>query len=130
MSRELTSLSLIAINLSLTAAPLSFNFFLGGFLDSGLLHFRVPSGLYFGVEVLPGVTLFLSNAFIAPEAIVVLIDSNLIESISNVLSVKESTIVMSLDTSATVLRTSLGFGLCENDLNWLVTSFCLLHKEI
>ena len=87
VSRELTSLSLIAINLSLAAAPLSFNFFLGGFVDSGLLHFRVPSGLRFGVEVLPGVTLFLSNAFIAPEAIVVLIDSNSIESISNVLSV-------------------------------------------
>ena len=69
MSREITSLSLIAINLSLTAALLSFNFFLGGFVDSGLLHFGVQSGLRFGVEVLPGVTSFLSNAFIAPKAI-------------------------------------------------------------
>ena len=74
-----------------------------GFVDSGLLCFGVPSGLHFGVEVLPGVTSFLSNAFIAPEPIVVLIDSNSIESISNVLSVNESTIVMSLYTSATVL---------------------------
>ena len=116
MSRELTSLFLIAINFSLAAAPLSFNFSFIGFVDSGLLCFEVPSGLCLGVEVLPGVTLFLSNAFIAPEAIVVLIDSNSIESISNVLSVNESTIVMSLDTSATVLYTSLGFGLYENDL--------------
>ena len=116
MSRELTSLSLIAINLSLTAALLNFNFFFGGFVDSGLLCFEVPSGLCLGVELLPGVTSFLSSAFIAPEAIVVLIDSNSIESISNVLSVKESKIVMSLITSATVLYTSLGFGLCENYL--------------
>ena len=113
MSRELTSLSLITINLSLTAALLNLNFFLGGLVDLGYLHFGVPSGLRFGVEVLPGVTSFLRSAFIASEAIVVLIDSNLIESISNVLSVQESTVVMSLDTSATVLYTSLGFRLCE-----------------
>ena len=69
-----------------------------------------------GVEVLPGVTSFLRSAFIALQATVVLIDSNLIESTSNVLSAHESTIVMSLDTSATVLYTSLGFGLCVNDL--------------
>ena len=59
MSRELTSLSLIAIYLSLAAAQLNFNFFLGGFVDPGLLHFGVPSGLRFGVEVIPGITSFL-----------------------------------------------------------------------
>ena len=62
MSRELTSLSLIAINLSLAATPLNFNFFLGELVDSGLLRFGVPSGLHFGVEDLPGVTSFLRSA--------------------------------------------------------------------
>ena len=57
VSRELTSLSPIAINLSLTAALLNFNFFLGGLVDSRFVCFGVPAGLLcFGVEVLPGVT--------------------------------------------------------------------------
>ena len=105
--RELTLLSCIAINLSLTVAPLNFNFFLGRLLDLGFVHSGVAAGLLcFGVEVLLGVTSFLRSAFIASKAIVVLIDSNLIESISNVLSTNESTIVMSLNTSTTVLYTS------------------------
>ena len=41
VSKELTSLSLIAIKLSLTAAPLHFNFFLGGLVDSGFIRFGV-----------------------------------------------------------------------------------------
>ena len=92
VSRELTSLSLIVINLSLTAAPLNFNFFLGGGLALRLPCFGVDvlprvilDVLCFGVDVLPGVTSFLRSAFIAPKAMVVLIDSRSIESISNIL---------------------------------------------
>ena len=52
VSRELTSLSHIAINLSLAAAPLNFNFFLGGLLDLGFVHFGVAAGLLcFGVDI-------------------------------------------------------------------------------
>ena len=124
VSRELTSLSLIAINLSLTAAPLNFNFFLGGGLALGLPHFGVDvlpgvisDLLCSGVDIFPGVTSFLRTTFIAPKATVVLIDSGSIESISNVLSNNKATIGISLNTSATVLYTAFGFGLCENDLN-------------
>ena len=133
MSRELMLLSVIAINLSLAAAPLNFNFFLGGGLALGLPHFGVDvlpgvilDLLCFGVDVLPGVTLFWRSAFIAPKAMVVLIDYRSIESIFNVLSDNESTIVMSLDTSATVLYTAFGFGICENDL---VSHFFLLVAQ-
>ena len=42
VSRELLSLSLIAINLSLAAEPLNLNFFLGGLVDLGLLCFGAP----------------------------------------------------------------------------------------
>ena len=107
MSRELTSLSLMAITFSLTAALLNFNFFFFvvlGSTVSGLLHF--------GVDVLPGVTALIS-AFIAPDAIVVLMESN---SNSSALSDKESTIVMSAETSLNDLNPSFGFRLCENDL--------------
>ena len=103
----LRELSLIAIHLFLATAPLNFSFFFSGGLASGFQCL--------GVDVLPGVTSFLST-FIAPKAIVVLIDSRSIESMSNVLSYNKSTTVMSLDTSATILYTSFGFGICENDL--------------
>ena len=72
--------------------------------------------LRFGVDVLPGVTSFLRSAFIPPKAMVVLIDFRSIESISNVLFDNDSTIVMSPNTSATVLYTVHSFGLCEKDL--------------
>ena len=120
VSGELMSLSLIAINLSLAVAPLNFNFFLGGRLTLGFQCF--------GVDVLPGVTSFLKSAFIAQEAIIVLIDSRSIESMSNVLSNNKSTIVMSLETSATVLYTSLGFGLCKKRLK-VVSHFLLVAQS-
>ena len=52
----------------------------------------------------------MRSAFIAPEAMVVLIEYRSIVSISNVLSESASTIVMSLETSPNVLYTSFGLG--------------------
>ena len=52
VSRELTLLSCIAINLSLTAAPLNFNFFLGRLFDLGFIRSGVAAGLLcFGVDI-------------------------------------------------------------------------------
>ena len=112
VSRELTSLSLMAITLSLTAAPLNFNFF---FI---VLGSTVLGLLCFGVDVLPGVTAFVRSAFIAPDTIIVLVETEFksIDSISSALSDKDSTIVMSAETSFNVLNLSLGFGLSEKDL--------------
>ena len=86
-----------------------FNFIFGAVAGALVLGL-----LCFSVDVLQGVTSFLRRAFIALEAIVVLIE--LIEfsstvSTFNVLLDNKSTSVMSPDTSATVLCTSYGLGL-------------------
>ena len=105
VSNELMSLSVMLFNLSLAVAAVIFNFSFGtvcGVLTSGFLRF--------GVDVLPGVITLTRRAFIAPETIIVLIKLISSVSISNVLSLKESTIVRSWLTSATILYTSILFG--------------------
>ena len=109
VSREIISLLLMAITLSLTAAPLNFNFFLL------VLGSTISGLLYFGVDVLQGVTALIS-AFIAPDAIIILVESNSIDSISSALSDKDSTIVMSAETSLNDLKLSYHFRFCEDDL--------------
>ena len=137
MSRELTLLSLIAINLSLTAAPLNLNFFLGGGLALGFPHFSVDVHpgviwdiLHFGVDVLPGVTSFLRSAFIAPKAIVVLIDSRSIECMSNVLSDNKSTIVMSAHQQLFCTHhLALGFVKMTKNSQSLLSASCTKQSD-